>query len=81
MSNNNPYTLRDITDSMKIYLTNANLNDLGIIDINTIEDLIKLYHDKDEDLIFSKRFEDGSKILDAPPLPDYQIMVYDRYIE
>lgn len=62
---------------MKIQLVDANLHKLEIIDINTIEDLIKLYHDKDVDLIFSKNLE---LVLNNKE-SEYQIMLYDGYIE
>jgi len=65
---------------MKIHLTNTIRDDLGIIELNTLDDLIKLYEEKKEPLIFSRYYKYGKKKED-PTLPDYEIEIYDGYRE
>ena len=58
---------------MKFNLTNVNCDDLGIIELNSLEDLIKLQKEKDHPIILCLSSEEGKE--------KYDLEIYDDYRE
>ena len=63
---------------MKFHLTNVRLDDLGTVDLESLEDLTKLYEEKGHPLILSKHTI-WNETKDKTPV--YELEIYDGYRE